>query len=234
MSTTASSAAARDDSSSSVCGRRHAAQRGQPGDRRGGLPREAAEQAGVAVADARRLAREHEPAARLEHAQHLAERRVEVGDVVQHGVADDDVERGVVVGDLLGVGDPAVDVEAEVLGVAQRGRDHAGREVGDAPPRGEPRLHEVEQEEPGAAAELERAAVGPPGVALISDSVPEAVGGVGDAALVVGDGPLVVVARRLPVVVEDVGELAVVPGGGHLLRRGVGSGRRVRAHGKPG
>ena len=33
--------------------------------------------------------------------------------MVQDGVADDDVERRVVVGDLLGVGHPAVDVEAE-------------------------------------------------------------------------------------------------------------------------
>ena len=47
--------------------------------------------------------------------------------MAQDGVAHDDVERGVRVGDLLGVGDPSVDGETQVLGVAQGGRDYPRR-----------------------------------------------------------------------------------------------------------
>ena len=118
------------------------AQRGQPRQRGGRLPGQRAQAPGVGVADAGGLAREDEPPARLEHPQHLAQGQLDVGDVVQHGVPDDEVERGVVVGDALGVGDAAVDVETEVPGVAQRGGDHARRQVGDRAPRRHPGLHE--------------------------------------------------------------------------------------------
>src|SRR3954471_7913833 len=86
---------------------------------------------------------------------------------------------------------------------------------------GDAGLHQVEQEETGAAAELERLGVRPAGAAGNSG---EPVAGVVDAPLVVGDRPLLVVGRGLPVVVEHVGQLHVGPGALYL-----GSGRvRVR------
>ena len=59
------------------------------------------------VAGARRLAGEDDLAARLQHAEELAERLVEVGQVVQDRVADDEVELLVVERQPLGVGDLA-------------------------------------------------------------------------------------------------------------------------------
>src|SRR5699024_9953492 len=84
-----------------------------------------------------------------------------------------------------------------------------------------PGLHEVEQEEAGAAAELEGALVGQVGV---GGGGVEAAARVVDAALVVGDRPLVVVALGLPVVVQHLGELGVGVGGLDLF----GGGVRVR------
>ena len=91
-STTASSAAAREDSSSSGCGRRQPASRGSR------VARVAAHQVNrdsrraTIVAVPGGLAGEDEPAAGLEHPQDLAERQLDVGDVVQHRVPDDEVE----------------------------------------------------------------------------------------------------------------------------------------------
>ena len=61
----------------------------------------------------------------------------------------------------LGVGDPAVDVEAERSALRVRDLDHAGRQVRHRAASRDPGLDQVEQEEPGAAAELERPVVGP-------------------------------------------------------------------------
>ena len=44
------------------------------------------------VSQARRLAGEGDPAAGAEHPEELAERPIEVGQVVQHGVAEDEVK----------------------------------------------------------------------------------------------------------------------------------------------
>ena len=57
----------------------------------------------------RRLTGEHETAARLEHPQHLAQGQLHIGNVVQHGMSDHEVEGVVVVRDALGIGDAAVD-----------------------------------------------------------------------------------------------------------------------------
>ena len=108
-STTASSAAARDDSSRASLSLAHFS-------RSGGswvtalvaFQVRLAEPAGVPVAHLGGLAGDDEPAAGLEHPQDLAERRLDIGDVVDHGVADDDVEGVVVIGNSLGVGDPAL------------------------------------------------------------------------------------------------------------------------------
>ena len=48
-----------------------------------------------AVADPRRLAGEHDPPAGLQHAVELRERALEIGQVVEHGVAEHEVEAGV-------------------------------------------------------------------------------------------------------------------------------------------
>ena len=111
----------------------------------------------VGVADGGGLAGEDEPPAGLEHPHHLAQRQLDIGDVVQHGVADDQVEGVVVVGDALGIGDPAVDVQAEVLAVAGGHLDHARRQVGHRSAPGHPGLDQVEQEEPAVPQPSSRA-----------------------------------------------------------------------------
>ena len=59
---------------------------------------------GHAVAVTRRLARERQHPAGLQHAAELAEGGVQVGQVVQHGVAEDEVERVVGEQQALGLG----------------------------------------------------------------------------------------------------------------------------------
>ena len=143
---------------------------------------------------------------------------------MQHGVPDDEIERVVLVRNGFGVGDTTVDVETEMLGVAQRNLDHAGRQVGDRTALRHPTLHQVEQEEAGAATQFERALVRE---LLISGGGDEPPLGIVDAAFVVRDRPLVVVRLGFPVVVEHLGELGVLHGrrdlfgGGVRVRRGV-------------
>jgi hypothetical protein len=92
----------------------------------GGPPGEPGEPPGHVVAVPAGLAADDEPAARLEHAEHLAERQLDVRDVVDHGMPDHQVELVVVVRELLGVGDLALDREAERVGVPLGRLDHAG------------------------------------------------------------------------------------------------------------
>ncbi len=136
---------------------------------------------------------------------------------MQHGVADDQVERVVLVRDALGVGDPSVDVQSQRQAVARSHLDHARREVGHRASPRHTRLNQVEQEEPGSAAELERPVVRHLSLDLVGDDRVEAAAGVVDAALVVGDRPLLVVALGFPVVVEHLGELGVVARGLYFL-----------------
>ena len=119
-------------------------------------------------------------------------------------------------------------VQTQRLAVAGGHLDHARRQVGHRSASGDPGLDQVEQEEPGAAAQLERPVVGQLALHLLGHDRVEAAASVVDAALVVGDRPLVVVALGLPVVVEHLGELGVVAGGFDLLGRGV----RVAAPGR--
>ncbi len=149
-------------------------------------------------------------------------------------MSDDQIERVVVVWDALGVGDPAVDVQPQRLPVAGGDLDHARREIGDRSAPCHPRLDQVQQEKPAAATQLEGVFVRQSVDLVIGDDGVEAVPRVVDAALVVGDRPLLVVVLRFPVVVEHLGQLAVVTrgldllGGGVRLRRRIGTG-----HGRP-
>ncbi len=140
---------------------------------------------------------------------------------MKHGVPDDEVEGVVVIWDALGVGDPAVDLQTQILAVAGGHLDHAWRQVGHRAAPGDSRLDQVEQEEPAATAELQRPVVRQLAKLVGGHDRIEEVAGVVDAALVVGDRPLVVVALGLPVVVQHLGELGVVAGGLYLLRGGV-------------
>jgi hypothetical protein len=85
-------------------GRRQRAWAGphQPPPRGGQRQRGPLGQAGDPVAIARGLAAEDDPPARAQHAAELGEGGVEVRQVVQHGVAEDEVER--VVGERERVG----------------------------------------------------------------------------------------------------------------------------------
>jgi hypothetical protein len=59
-------------------------------------------------------------------------------------MADDEVERVVVVRDALGVGDAAVDVQTEPLTVAGGDLDHAWRQVGYRATASHARLDQVQ------------------------------------------------------------------------------------------
>ena len=132
--------------------------------------------------------------------------------MVQHGVADDEVELAIREGKGLGVGRLTRDVEAKGATIAHRHVHHALADVGDDCGLGETRLHEIESEEAGAGADLEHALGGP---SPITCNVHVAIARVRDAALVVGDAPLLVVRGGLPVVVDDVGHLGIRPGFPH-------------------
>ena len=86
------------------------------------------------------------------------------------------------------------------------------------PRRATPAWIEVEQKEPAAAAQLQRPVVGQVAQLLVGHRRVEQIAGVVDAALVVGDRPLVVVRLGLPVVVQHLGELGVVAGRLYLFR----------------
>ena len=77
------------------------------------------------IAVPRRLATDHHATPRAQHPEHLAERLLDVGDVMDHRMPDHNIERVVVVRQCLGVGRLPRDGEAEVLGVALGGLDHA-------------------------------------------------------------------------------------------------------------
>ena len=87
--------------------------------RRGCFPRRAAEPASVEVADSGGLTGEDETSAGLEDTKDLTERLLDVRNVVQHGVADHQVEGVVLVRNGLGIGNTAVDRKAEAFGIAQ-------------------------------------------------------------------------------------------------------------------
>lgn len=125
------------------------------------------------------------------------------------------------VGNTFGVGDPAVDVQAQVLAVAGSHLDHARGQIGDRTPARDAGLDQVEQEEAAAAAQLQGTVVGQLTQFLGRHGGVEQIAGVVHAAFVVGDRPLVVVGLGLPVVIQDLGQLAVLERGLDLFRGGV-------------
>ena len=106
---------------------------------------------------ARGLAGEHERAAGREHAVEFEHRALEVGNVVQHGMADDQVKALVGERQALRVGDLRRDVEAELRGVCGERLEHPGRDVAARRVADQALEHQVEREIAGARADLERA-----------------------------------------------------------------------------
>ena len=91
--------------------------------------REPLRHARQAVAVAGGLAGEQQRAAGSEHALELGERAREVGDVVQHGVAEHEVEAPVREGQALGVGGLGLHLAARTPRVVLEDRQHARRDV---------------------------------------------------------------------------------------------------------
>jgi kynurenine formamidase len=110
-------------------------------------------------------------------------------------------ERGVRVMGIDAWGwDPPLHLQAELAPVRDAGRDHARCDVGGVRLAHDPALREVEQEEPGPAADLQHALEAPP----VRHRLAKAPQRVLDAALVEADRPLLVVGARLPVVVDGL------------------------------
>jgi hypothetical protein len=105
------------------------------------------------------LAGEDDPPAGAQHAVELAEGRLEVGQVVQHRVAEDEVEGAVLEGQLGRVDRRGLHVEAEACGVALEHAQHPRRDVGAGRALHAAVEQEVEREVAGAGADLERVAV---------------------------------------------------------------------------
>ena len=141
------------DCSASATARRRAPNSAPPGggDDHPGPLRAARE----AVAVARGLAGEGDHAARPQHAAELGEGLLEVGDVVQDGVAEDEVEALVLEGQLLGLGGDRLDVEPERVGGRREPRQHPRRDVGRGQRLDRPELEQVEREVAGARADLQ-------------------------------------------------------------------------------
>ena len=230
-STIASSAAARDDSSSSACGRRQPRQPRQLGHVRRGPPGQRRQLTGVAVAavvgspaktnrppglSTRTTSRSDSSTSGMWCSTAWPTTRSKVSS--SYGMPSASATR------------PSI-VEAEVLAVAGGDLDHARRQVRHRSAPGDTRLDQVEQEEPAAAAQLQRPVVRQ--LALLGERHRrvEQVAGVVDTALVVGDRPLVVVALGFPVVVQHLGQLGVVAGRLDLFGGGVRIGHRSRPGG---
>ena len=173
------------------------------------------------VAVARRLAREGDDSAGAQHAPELAERLLQVRDVVQHGVAEDDVERVVLERQPLGVAHDRLDRgrQAEALGGGGQRLQHPGRDV-CCHHLVEPAVaQQVQREVAGAGADLEAASVRVRAVAAqrlvhLAEHL--------DGALAAEvDAPFGVVGVRREVVIADVRVQDLLRG---LLRHDDGGG----------
>ena len=147
---------------------------------------------------------------------------------MQHRVTDYQIEGVVLVGNAFGVGDPAVNVEPERLPIAGGDLDHARGKVSHRSAPRHPGLDQIEQKESGAAAQFERPVIREVPDRLVGNDRVEPAAGIVDAALVIGDRPLIVVALRFPVVIEHLGQLGVLERGRHLFGGGVRIGSRVK------
>ncbi len=104
----------------------------------------------------RRLARDDTDAARTQHPVDLRQRGRQVGQMVQHRVSHHQVEGAVFVRERLGVRLLQVSGEALRLGIELAGVEHALGDITAPGLRHNPRYAEVEDDESGAAADLQR------------------------------------------------------------------------------
>jgi hypothetical protein len=170
------------------------------------------------VAVAGGLTRERHDAARLQHAQELRERAVEVRQVVQDGVAEDEVEGLGLERQLLGIARHHVDVDAETVGVGLQRREHPGRDVGAGGVPDHAGERQVQREVAGAGTDLERLGERPERPA---DQLAELAEHLRLADLAEVDAPLGVVAGGGAVVVAgvDVADLFSSGRGRHRSRK---------------
>ena len=166
-----------------------------------GLPGGALGDVRELVAEPRRLAAERDPAARAQDAVELREGLVEVREVVEDGVAEDEVERAVLERQRLGVAGARVDLEPEARGVALQHVDHPRRDVGARRAADLAGEQEVQREVAGARPDLERVAERP---GAAGEDLPELAHDLLEPAGAEVDAPLGVVARGRVVVVARV------------------------------
>ena len=109
------------------------------------------------VAVARRLAGEQQHAARPQHAPELRERALQLRQVVEHGMAEDEVEARVLERQRGGVARRGLDLQAEARGVRPQRVEHPRRDIRADARADHAVLHQVEREVARAGADLERA-----------------------------------------------------------------------------
>ena len=162
----------------------------------------------------RRLAREQQHAAGPQHAQELGERALELGQVVQHRVAQHEVERPVLERERGRVREGRLHLQAEPLRVVAERLEHAGRDVGADRRPDHARLHQVEREVPGARPDLQRA---PERAGSPAEQLLDLAEHLGPADVAEVDAPLRVVVGGRDVVVAavDVEDLVGRVGRGH-------------------
>jgi hypothetical protein len=166
---------------------------------------------GVAVAGG--LAGEGDHPARPQDSAEFGEGLVEVGDVVEDGVAEDQVEAFVLEGQDLGLGlNRGHVLDAERVGGRRQPLQHPGGDVGGGQPLDHAELDEVEREVAGARADLQRVAEG---AALHpAERLDQLEADLALADLAEVDAPLGVVLVGGRVVVAGVDVLDVLVGGG--------------------
>ena len=167
---------------------------------------------GETVAEARRLAGEDDPPARSQHAVELGERALQIGEVVQHRVAEHQVKARFCERERLRVGAGRPDAEAEPIGVDRERGQHPRRDVGARRLLDDARLEHVQAEVAGAGADLERTAVA--AVEGGAEQLAQLAGHLRLSDLAEVDPPLGVVARRSDVVVARVDVADLIRGAG--------------------
>jgi len=178
-------------------------------------------QLGQAVAVVRGLAAEGDHSARVQHAPQLGHRTGQVGQMVQHRVAEDDVERVVGEGEGGGVAAGGVRVHAETAGRFAQGVEHAGGDVGGRVLGDHARQREVQPEVAGSGADLQPARIG--GQAARAKDLAQLAEHLGLTALAVVDAPLRVVVLSREVVVAHIRGVNLLGGrgGGHRPPDGI-------------
>jgi hypothetical protein len=174
---------------------------------------------GDAIALTRRLAGEEQRPTGAEHARELRERALERRQVVQHGVAEHEVEGRVVERELGGVAGGGLHLAPEPARVGLERLQHAGRDVGARRVLDDPGAEQVEREVAGARADLQRARVRAGRRAQQLGELAEHLRPADPAEV---DAPLgvVVVGRDVVVAAVDVEDVVGGGGRGHAGRGG--------------